>query len=88
MPKKLDTRLTYGGGSDPVIGWGVHIVERPNWIAFSLLSEIVLFLSLFIGIAWSLIGADPSAGFTVASYVVAVLTVANGLGIVMLSQQR
>ncbi|MCJ1395077.1 hypothetical protein MMC18_007958 [Xylographa bjoerkii] len=88
VPKKLNSEIRYGDGVEPVIGWGVHVVEGPNWVAFSVLSEIVLLLSGVLALGWSLLARDVSAGFTVGAYVVAVLAVGNALGIVMLCQQH
>lgn len=88
VPKKLDTKIMYGDGIDPVIGWGVHIVEGPNWLAFSVLSELVLVLSAVVALTWSLLARDVSGGFAIGAYMVGVLAVGNALGIVMLCQQR
>ena len=85
-PKKLDTRIEYGTGVEPIIGWGVHLVEGPNWMAFSIVSEIVLVMSLLLSVVYSVFTRDVSAGFTLGAYLVAVLAVSNALGMVLLSQ--
>lgn len=85
-PKKLDTRIEYGTGVEPIIGWGVHLVEGPNWMAFSIVSEIVLVMSLLLSVVYSVFTRDVSAGFTMGAYLVAVLAVSNALGMVLLSQ--
>ncbi|MCJ1475836.1 hypothetical protein MMC13_004500 [Lambiella insularis] len=88
VPKKLDTKIIYRDGIEPVIGWGVHIVEGPNWVAFSVLSEIVLVLSAVLALVWSLLAKDVSGGFAIGAYVVGALAVGNALGIVRLCQQH
>ena len=72
-PKKLAQMLNYPS-SKPVIGWGVHIVEGPNWHAFTLLIIIFNFLSLLIAFIYSVVKIDVSGGFAVGSYFIAVET--------------
>jgi len=71
---------------EPIIGWGIHLVEGPNWMAFFVVSEVVLVLSLVTAVGYSGWSGDVSSGFAMAQYVVSVLAVSNALGMVFLSQ--
>ena len=86
-PKKLRQRIEYGSGTHPAIGWGVHIVEGPNWVAISVVSQIVLFLTLILSVLFSVLKNDVSAGFAMGAYVVAALTAVNALAVVILTQR-
>lgn len=72
-PKKLVQMLSYPG-PDPVIGWGVHIVEGPNWYAIAALTIIVNVLSVLLALIYSAVASDVSTGFAVGSFFLAVGT--------------
>lgn len=59
---------------NPVIGWGVHIVEGPNWHTLIVLTIICNILSLAISSIYSLVTSDVSSGFAVGSFFLAVET--------------
>jgi hypothetical protein len=90
-PKKLHTRIAFSYGIDPVIGWGLHIVEGPNWVAFLVASQLVLLLTLSLVVLYSALTEDVSAGFGIGSYVVtswtAILTL-YALGFAVAAQNK
>lgn len=59
---------------NPVIGWGVHIVEGPNWHALIVLTIIFNILSLAISSIYCLVTSDVSSGFAVGSFFLAAET--------------
>lgn len=71
--------------SNPVIGWGVHIVEGPNWHALTLLVIIFNFLSLLIALIYSVVTIDISAGFAVGSFFLAVETMVMTLALAVVT---
>jgi len=86
MPKKLRDRLAYlpvdrrdpqteEPLSPPIIGWGVHIVEGPNWPAFFVLSWLAIGASFVLALAYCAVAGDVSGAFGMASYLVGVVTV-------------
>lgn len=75
VPKKLRQELQYQrGGPGPVIGWGVHVVEGPNWCAVAVLAVVFVVMSLGLALACSLATGDVSGAFTVGSFVLAAET--------------
>lgn len=70
-PKKLKEMLRYQNDLVDVIGWGVHIIEGPNYLAIALLVAISLLLSITLALAYSLTTHDVSGGFTIASFFLA-----------------
>lgn len=75
MPKKLEQRLEYQRGPDPVIGWGVYIiVESPNWHALAVLTVIFVVLSLGMSLIYSIVTNDVSTAFTLGSFFLAAET--------------
>lgn len=65
--------LSYPSPS-PVIGWGVYIVEGPNWHALAVLTILFNILSLLIALIYSVVTSDVSSGFAVGSFFLAVET--------------
>lgn len=74
-PKKLTQMLSYPS-PNPVIGWGVHIVEGLNGRALIVLAIILNILFLAISSIYSLVTNDVSSGFAVGSFFLAVETMA------------
>src|SRR5277367_5290823 len=67
LPKKLKEKLT--NNSDCLaIGWGIHIVEEPNWYAFGLVAIAVLAFSGVLSVVYSVCARDVSGGFGVGAY--------------------
>lgn len=83
-PKKLAQMLNYSS-SKPVIGWGVHRVEGPNWHALTLLVIIFNFLSLSIALIYSVVTIDISAGFAVGSFFLPVETMVVTLALAVVT---
>ncbi len=90
-PKKLHARLPDAldpaTGGRPLVGWGVRIVERLNWCAWSVLTELLLVLGLVWAVLYAALRRDVSGGFAVAQNVVAALTMLNALIIAILLQR-
>jgi hypothetical protein len=78
IPKKLNDKLLYNSGCRP-FGWGVHIVEGPNWLALYLFALGFVTLSGILAVVYSALTKDVSSGFAVGAYVVTVLTLAATL---------
>lgn len=74
MPKKLKQELKYQRGMGPVIGWGVQIVEGPNWHALAVLTVMFVMMSVALALMYSFMTRDVSSGFTVGSFVMAAET--------------
>lgn len=74
MPKKLKQELEYQSGPDPVVGWGLHIVEGPNWYALAVLAAIFVVMSLALALVYSFVRSDVSSGFAVGSFMLAAET--------------
>lgn len=72
-PKKLVQMLSYPS-PEPVIGWGVHIVEGPNWHALAVLIIIFGVLSLAISLLYSAVTSDVSSGFALGAFFIAAET--------------
>lgn len=75
IPKKLDSRLECP--DDPSIssfGWGVYIVDGPNWFLLSCVFLVILVGSGVLSVVWAIVQKDVSSGFTMGGYVVAVAT--------------
>jgi ascorbate-specific PTS system EIIC-type component UlaA len=53
-----------------VTGWGVYIIEGPNWRGISWLGAIVYTLSVMIAVVYSVMRKDPSSGFTIGAFIV------------------
>lgn len=70
-PKKIKEALPQQYGTT---GWGILIVEGPNWTAFVVLSSATISLITLIAIIYSAMKGD-SHGFGVGSYLVGALGV-------------
>ena len=72
FPKKLGGKLHYKKNLT-CVGWGVHIIEKLNWLPVFLLATIFIVLSGLFAILYSALKADISGGFTVGAYVLTTL---------------
>lgn len=70
-PKKLRETLRYRDDEADVVGYGVHVVEGPSYLALAVLAANLLVLSFVLGLAYSLRTGDVSSGFTLASFLLA-----------------
>jgi hypothetical protein len=86
-PKKLRERMCdapHPSGQPAVVGWGVHIAERPNWGAWNALAQLLLVLTLLFAAAYAALARDVSGAFAVAQYAVAALTMLNTFNVALL----
>ena len=74
FPKKLNERLKYTSDQPPCFGWGVHIIESPNWYAIASLMFVLVILSGILSVVYSIARKDVSAGFSIGAYCVAIVT--------------
>jgi hypothetical protein len=76
-PKKLSTPLlrTPGPAGQRVLGWGIHIKERLNWVAILAAILFVLVLSGIVVLCYAMITSDISSAFGLGAYLVGMLTV-------------
>lgn len=72
LPKKLGQRFENGGSS----GWGIHIVEGPDWYVISVLLGVMFLVTGIVGILWSILKSDVQGGFGIASYLAVLVTAA------------
>jgi len=72
LPKKLDQSLDGNSNS----GWGIYIVEGPDWYVISLLVAVIFLASGFFGVLWSVLRHDLQGGFAIASYLATLGTAA------------
>jgi len=74
LPKKVNDSIL-GLNEELVTGWGVHIIEGPNWLAVWQVALCIVFTSGLFGILWSVLRSDVSGAFGVASWITSVLTI-------------
>lgn len=72
FPKKLNGKLEYISGQRP-FGWGIHIVEGPNWYAFAFLACTIVTLSGVLSVIYAILRQDISSAFGMGSYIISVL---------------
>lgn len=72
LPKKLDQRLEKEG----MYGWGIYIVEGPNWHLISVLVAVGFSTTGLIGVLWSVLKSDVQGGFAIASYLATLVAAA------------
>lgn len=70
-PKKMGSILEYHFAERPVIGWGVNIIEGPNWYALMVLATLFVFMTFLLAMIYSLARGDVSSGFTMGSFLLA-----------------
>ncbi|MCJ1390207.1 hypothetical protein MMC18_003065 [Xylographa bjoerkii] len=75
LPKKLNHSLL-NSSDELVIGWGLHIIEGPNWVAICAAGFCITFLSGAFSTLWSILRSDVSGGFGIGSWLVSALTLA------------
>jgi hypothetical protein len=78
FPKKKHERL-YVGPNDTVYGWGIHLVEGPNWVLIWFIIFIVVLIgSCVFSIAYSVLQHDIQSAFAISSYVISFATLSIG----------
>jgi uncharacterized membrane protein len=55
-------------------GWGIYIIDGPNWFMLSCLFLGFLVISGVIAILWWVVKRDISGAFAIGAYLVAVAT--------------
>ena len=77
--KKKRERLHVGPSGDPADGWGIHLVEGPDWAIISvLIVSIALLGSLVFGVSFAVLYHDIQSSFAIASYVVSFAALSIG----------
>jgi hypothetical protein len=80
LPKKLDSKLQCSLDPDKMAtGWGIHIIDGPNWFTLSCLFLCMLFSSAVVAITWSVVRKDLQGGFAIGSFLVALQTTIVGI---------
>lgn len=74
LPKKVNDSIL-GSHDELVTGWGVHIIEGPNWLAVWQVAFCIVSTSGVFGITWSIYRSDVSGAFGVASWMTSVFTI-------------
>lgn len=62
------------------MGWGIHIVEEPNWYAYAFFAHIIVLLSGVLSLIYAVLGRDISSAFAMGAYILTVLTLYVTLG--------
>lgn len=52
-----------------VEGWGVYIIEGPNWTGISWLGAVVMTCSVVVAVIYSCVTGDASSGFTIGAFI-------------------
>ncbi|MCJ1438964.1 hypothetical protein MMC27_008354 [Xylographa pallens] len=73
LPKKMNYSLL-NASEELVTGWGLHIIEGPNWVAIWTAAFCVTFVSGVFSTLWSILRNDVSGGFGIGSWLVSALT--------------
>lgn len=71
LPRKL------GDSLGPMAqGWGIHLVERPDWPLFSAIMSILILISGAIAGVYGWKNGDPATGVAIGAWLTAVETLA------------
>jgi hypothetical protein len=54
-------------------GWGIHIVEGPDWVTFFIINLIMAIMSGVAALLWTLYKHDFSGAFTFAAWILMVV---------------
>ena len=73
LPKKMNYSLL-NASEELVTGWGLHIIEGPNWVAIWTAAFCVTFVSGVLSTLWSILRNDVSGGFGIGSWLVSAST--------------
>ncbi|MCJ1403746.1 hypothetical protein MMC11_006969 [Xylographa trunciseda] len=73
IPKKLNHSLLTSS-DELVIGWGLHIIEGPNWVAVWIAGFCIIFLSCALSLLWAIFRSDVSGGFGMGAWLVSLST--------------
>lgn len=76
LPKKLNDILECSGsnGNNLPVGWGIHIVEGPNWLVLTCTFILVLAVSGIVAVVWSVTKRDVQGGMGIGAYLVTIQT--------------
>lgn len=74
LPKKLGCSILMASSSTPLtMGWGIHIIEGPNWPIFPWVVVVLLSMTLVICAAYDAIVQDRESGFTIGQLLFSIL---------------
>ena len=73
LPKKLKESI-FSSREDITVGWGVHIIESPDYYVISILVLVGLVISGIASVIWAIFTKDVQGAFTIGSYLVAMQT--------------
>ena len=71
LPKKLKESI-FSNRDDSTVGWGIHIIESPDFYVISILVTLGLLLSGIVAIVWASVTQDVQGAFGIGSYIIAV----------------
>ena len=72
LPKKSSPSLLVSDGTLRY-GWGIHIVEGPDWVMFVIINLFMVTMSGVAAFLWTLYKNDFSGVFTFAAWIVMVI---------------
>jgi hypothetical protein len=78
LPKKLDTSiLRYIGAINE--GWGIHIIEGPNWTIIGVANVVMMIMSGVAALLWNFFKHDFQGAFGFAGWITAAVALVNGV---------
>ena len=86
LPKKLKESMSSNGDEFP-IGWGIHIIESPDYYVVLLTVLVGLIVSGVVAVAVAAVTKDVQSGFGVGSYFASVQAIWMAAMYVKWSQQ-
>jgi len=73
LPKRMRERLVEKRLHSPpleyVPGWGVYIIEGPNWKGISRLGAVILTGSVVVSVVYTSVKRDVSSGFAIGAFI-------------------
>ena len=74
LPKKLGCSILMASSSAPLtMGWGVHIIEGPNWPMFPWIVTALLAVTLVICAIYDAVVKGRESGFTIGQLIFSIL---------------
>jgi hypothetical protein len=73
LPKRVE-KHTSG-----CFGYGIHIIEKPNWLVVGILTMAVLVCDIAVTIAWSVRFGDVQGGTGIGTFIIACYTALLGI---------
>jgi hypothetical protein len=77
LPKKLGESILKQHDPNRLhLGWGIHIVEGPDWSGISWATFAIMVSSFVVSLTYDLVAKQKDSGFGIGQWMVAVLSAA------------